>query len=270
MTWERYAQIDHPVPYVLRLGDPRGGQLLYFGSRHTFDPDHPQVDQIMDLWHELQPTLAFYEGGGPAAPPGDTMEEAVRRGAEPGLVRYLAQRDSVRAVSPEPDQTLDVAHLSRHYSAEQIKLFYVLRQVSQYVSYSERDLGAPLEERVAEALEAIGSYPGLGGRPRDLAELDTVCHELLSATTGWRDITLEFFRPNPGEPKRFTNRISAELGDLRDAHIAERIIRAVEAGERLFVVMGSSHPVRQEGILRQALSSRDLALLDRVAPLSPS
>lgn len=253
MTWEEYALADHPIPYVIRLGEPGGGELLYFGSRHTFDPDHPQVDHIMRLWQEFQPTLAFYEGGGPAAPPGDTMEQAVRRGAEPGLIRYLAEAGSVRAQSPEPDQALEVDYLSHRYSAEQIKLFYVLRQVSQYVSYANRELSIPLGERVVGALEAFGSDPRLDGRPRDLDELEILCRELLPALNGWRDVTLEFFRPNPDDPVRFTNRISAELGDLRDTHISERIIKAVRSGERLFVVMGSSHPVRQEDVLRRAL-----------------
>lgn len=70
---------------------------------------------------------------------------------------------------------------------------------------------------------------------------------------GWRDITLEYFRPNPEAPTQFTNRIAAELSDFRDTSIMERIIEAVRSGERLFVVMGSSHAVRQEPALRQAL-----------------
>ncbi len=256
MTWREYKDLDHPIPYVVRLSHPAGGELLFFGSRHSFQPEHPQTGQIMGLWEEFRPTLAFFEGGGPVVPPGDTLETAIRRGAEPGLVRYLAQRDGVRVESPEPDAAAEVANLSGRFTAEQIKLFYVLRQISQYVTYEGRDLGAPLEERVQDALDAIGGYPGLEGRPRDLEELETVSRELLPTLDGWRNVTREYFRPNPDAPVLFTNWIAAETGDFRDLHIIERITDAVRSGERLFIVMGSSHAVRQEHPLRREIQGQ--------------
>lgn len=88
MTWPEYDRLHTSWPYVVRIGT-----LYYFGAAHTFDPNDPQIPQIEAAWNAFKPDIAFTEGGNP--PIEKTREAAVRKAGEPGLVRFLAARDSV-------------------------------------------------------------------------------------------------------------------------------------------------------------------------------
>ncbi len=254
MTFEEYKRVEHPAPYVVRLAHRGGGELIFFGSRHSFDPAHPQFARLVGLWEEFRPTLAFWEGGGPLEVGAD-RDEVIRRAGEPGLVRYLAARDGVRARSPEPDAGDEAALLVERFSAEEVKLFYVLRQVSQYVGYEGRELPVTLEEQVLSDLLAIGSQPGLAGPPTNLEEVGALAREHLPDLADWREVPLSYFWPGLEAGRQFTNDVALALSAFRDEHIMAEIVEAVSAGERLFAVFGASHAVMQERALRHALGS---------------
>ena len=50
-------------PYVLELASARGA-LLYYGSRHTRDPDDPQIAGMLARWRTFRPTVAVAENCG--------------------------------------------------------------------------------------------------------------------------------------------------------------------------------------------------------------
>ncbi len=248
MTWEEYAEISHTYPYIVRLTSSEG-QLLYFGSRHVYDPADPQVAEIQKLWAEFAPTLALNEGGDP--PVAGTIEEAVKQFGEPGLVRYLAARDNTPVMSLEPSPTREVATLLPHYSRDQIKLFYVLRQVPHYRLAT---LSIPLERKVEEDLGTFAVLYDLPGAPLTLAEIQESCESLLPDVAHWSDIPQSYFDP-VREITRFTNDISRRLSDLRDEHMVDLLTRKVTRGARVFAVVGGSHVVMQEPALRGRIRS---------------
>ena len=246
MTWEEYGKLSHPYPYILRI-DSRGGRLVYFGSRHIYDAADPLVVQIQQLWEEFAPTLALNEGGDP--PVASTIENAVGQFGEAGLVRYLAARDDVPVRSLEPDRMQESSHLAPDYSPEQIKLFYVLRQVPHY---RRAALPISMEKKVEEDLGIIARQYGLEGKPRTLAEIQELCDTLLPEVTNWRDVPQSFFDPL-AKTRHFTNDISRRLSDLRDEHMVDLLNREVSKGARVFAVVGGSHVVMQEPALRDLL-----------------
>lgn len=235
--------MSHPYPYILRLGSTEG-QLLYFGSRHFFDPADPQVAQIQKLWAEFAPTVALNEGGDPVV--AGTLEDVVRQFGEPGLVRYLAARDKTPVMSLEPSRASEVATLSSHYSREQIKLFYILRMVPQYRLAT---LSVPFEKKIEEDLVWFSKAYDLPGAPRTLAEIQELCASHLPELVHWSDVPQSYFDP-VREITRFTNDISRRLSDLRDEHMVDLLTRKVKAGARVFAVVGGSHVVMQEAALR--------------------
>ncbi len=258
MTFDEYRRVEHPAPYVVRLAHRGGGELLFFGSRHSFDPSHPQFERLLTLWEEFRPTLAFWEGGGPLRVPGD-RDEVIRYAGEPGLVRHLAARDGVRAESPEPADGDVTALLLERFSAEQVKLFYVLRQVSQYVGYEGRELPVTLEEQVLADLGAFAAHPGLAGPPTNLEEVGALARKHLPDLADWRKVPLSYFAPGIETGRQFTNEIALAASAFRDEHLMARIVEAVRSGERLFAVFGASHAVMQERALRHALGRRTRA-----------
>lgn len=248
MSYQAYARIDHAIPYVLRFA--RGsGALLFFGSEHTYDPDHPQVAHLCTLWAEFRPSVAYNEGGDPPAEP--TIAAAVAQFGESGLVRHLARRDRVPVASIEPSMARQVDELRGFgFSDEDIKLFFVLRQVPQHLEQA----GAPMTEaRAAEVLAYFTKVTGLTGAPTTPAELTTVCARRLPTLRAWREVPQAWFDPVFERPPAFTNTISLRLSNLRDAWVVDLLGDAVARGERVFAVMGASHVVVQEPALRARL-----------------
>ena len=250
MTFQEYREIDHPVPYILRLEQGERG-LLYFGARHVFDPADLQIDAIERMWEEFHPTVAFNEGGNP--PVLATREEAVGRIGEPGWVRFLAARDGVPVFSLEPEREVETAHLVRRFTPEEVKVFYILRQIPQW--RNSRD-PRPLADRLENMIGGLSLIQELAGAPRDYGELAESCVRVVPEIPDCLAITREWFDPVPDVRKGITNDISAEASWFRDLHMLDLLIDRVRRGERVFAVVGASHVVMQERPLRRALEPR--------------
>jgi len=249
MSFAEYAKHEHPTPYILRwqLAD---ASLLYFGSDHVYDPTHPQVAHIERLWSSLRPTIAFNEGGDPPALP--TVAEAVARHGESGLVRTLAARDGVEVHSLEPSHEAQVLTLRATYTAEQIKLFYALRQMEQsYRRTSDRSPAATLDH----VLHGLGTIPGLAGAPQSFEEYTRACQRLLPATPDCMRPPAAWLDPADTHTGAYTNALSAALAQQRDEHMVTLLRGALRPGARVFAVVGSSHVFMQEEALRRALAA---------------
>jgi hypothetical protein len=247
MTYEEYSKAPHSSPYIVELQIGKGA-LLYFGAKHTNDPKHPQIAQIEKLWREFKPTIAFNEGGAP--PVMKSVDEAVSRIGEPGLARFLAARDNVPVHSLEPDRADEVAFLLKSLTAEQVKVFYALRQVPQFRN-SKRDV--TIETHMEFVLgKMLAGVPGLEGAPRNITELEKSCLRLAPKLKDWRETPPEWFDPTKSEA--YTNQVSRLAGEFRDRHMLKLLTEAVKNGARVFAVVGFSHVVMQERALKAALS----------------
>jgi hypothetical protein len=260
MTFAEYRRVNHSVPYVLRMNGAQAA-LLYFGAEHIVGkPSHPQVQEIMKLWASFRPTLALNEGGDP--PVADSIEEGVAKYGEPGLVRVLAARDGIPCRTFEPRQADEVSFLLKHYSAEEIKLFYVLRDVAQNLRSLSADA---MNRRVEGSLSYMRrSVAGLQGPPASIEEIEQAFRRLsLPRVAGWRLISVDDLDPAAPKPNRLQS-LNADLALFRDAHILDVLEAEVQRGERVFTVVGASHVVMQESVLQSRLAKH--GRLTRVAP----
>lgn len=248
LSYEEYARIEHDTPYVLRF-DRGSGALLFFGSAHIYDPEDPQIADIVARWSEFRPTLAYNEGGDPPAEP--ALTDAVSRFGESGLVRHLGVRDRIPVANIEPPMARQVEDLrAAGFSDEQIKLFFVLRQVPQHQGRT----GSPMSDaRAIEVLAYFTQVTGLHGPPATPAQLAAACTRLLPPLGDWRDVPQAWFDPAVSRPPAFTGTASLRLSVLRDAWVVDLLAAAVHRGERVFAVMGASHVVVQEPALRARL-----------------
>jgi hypothetical protein len=253
MSFEEYTTAPFsPMPYILVLTADTG-QLFYFGTRHTFDPNDWQIRAIEDYWHQFHATLALNEGGDP--PVLDSREEMVQRFGEAGLMRFLAKTSGVPVRSLEPPPEQEHALLLRDFSVEQVKLFYVLRGVVQFRK-SRND--ERIEDFVERVVRGLSRETGLEGPPRSLSEFERSYARLLSEPTDWRVIPDEWFDPAISRPPQYTNRISRQLSEFRDRYMVKLLISEVKQGHRVFAVVGGSHVTMQERALRAALAKSPL------------
>ena len=162
MTWKEYNRLRPKWPYIIRINTSRV-KLLYYGVNHTYKPDDPQLIEIEKLWTKFHPDIAFNEGGNP--PIERSRDEAIRKYGEPGLIRFLANRDKVPVTSIDQSRAEEVAFLLKRFSPEQVKLSYVLRVVAQTV---QNHPDTPLEEEVQRVLTIFNDTPGLNVSPMSI------------------------------------------------------------------------------------------------------
>jgi hypothetical protein len=144
-----------------------------------------------------------------------------------------------------------VAALSRVFTREQIKIFFVLRAASQHVS-RQGNTGLPTE--IERVLRVFAATPGLSGNLRTLEELGAAYVRLFPPAGGYEDVPQTWF--DPAASGTFLNDISRELSNYRDEFIVQLIARQVSEGQRVFAVVGGSHVIMQEAALRAMLVSK--------------
>jgi hypothetical protein len=244
LSYKQYASIQHKTPYILQFDGPRGKFLLY-GAEHTGDPKDPQIAEIEKLWKSFQPTMAYNEGGDPPTLKDPTA--AVQTYAEPGFLRYLADRDKIPVATFEPSFKDEVAYASKLYSPEQVKVFYVLRQVSEgRMLKSDKSL----DERMGEWLD---QWDELDGAPHTLAEFAALCRTYFPDLKDWRQVPTDWF--DPTQSIHYTNELANSTGMFRDQYIYKLLLDRIERGDRVFAVIGASHVVVQEPAWRATLGA---------------
>lgn len=248
LTYKQYAKIRHGVPYILEFKVGRGALLLY-GGRHVFDPSDVQIADIETEWKRFKPTAAYNEGGNPPTEP--SVRLAVERYGEPGLVRYLARRDRVPVATFEPSRNDEARALLRRYSAEQVKVFLLLRG---FLTFRRAKRALTAEHFMTNALrDPFWKASGLAGPPQDLSELEKSCKRLFGGLANWRQVPDEWFDPTRSD--RFTNEAQNDSGMVRDRHLFGVLVERARQGDRVFAVIGASHVPVLESALVAALGN---------------
>jgi CRISPR/Cas system-associated protein endoribonuclease Cas2 len=250
MSWEEYSRRSYTWPYLLTIYTSGGGSLLYYGARHSDNPDDQQFLEIEYLWTQFKPDIAFNEGGDP--PVEKTRNEAIRRAGEPGLIRFLAARDKVPVMSLDPTRSQQVIALRKKYSAEQIKLFFILLQMTEY----QRIIGGDEspEEHLKKTINILNSEPGLDVEPKSISEVESVFARICPGQGSYKDAKPSWFDPTLTE--NTFNAISRDSSNFRDRYMLKLIARTVNEKKRVFAVVGASHVVMQEQAIREMLKEK--------------
>ena len=137
MSYEQYQQIDHGEPYIYQI-ELNTWKLLYFGSRHSFDPQDQQMDTLAQKFKQFAPDIVITEAFPENFDFSLDMEEAIKNSGEFGLTWKLADEQNIPIQSMEPTRKKEVEHLKHQgWSDTQLMLYYTLRQVAQ--SQDQRD-----------------------------------------------------------------------------------------------------------------------------------
>lgn len=244
LTYREYATIQHGVPYVLEfsVGD---GALLIYGIRHTFDPTNPLVADIKEEWERFGPTVAYNEGGNPPAE--SSIQAAVGKWGEPGLVRFLAAWYRVPVATFEPFRKAQTEALLESYTTEQVKVFEALLT---YLTFRKSK-----SDKTAEVFMngVLGDKNGIQVPPHNVKELEVAYRKLFPGHRDWRSVPDEWF--DPTKTIQYTNEIQSDAGHFRDRHIFNVLVARARRGDRVLAVIGSSHVPVLEPALTAALGN---------------
>lgn len=238
--------------FMLDIASARG-QLYYFGAGHSADPADPQFARMEKAWDEVKPTVAFYEG--PNRPIAATREETIKQAGESGFVRFLATRAGVPFLPLEPPPQDEAAHIMKKYQAEQVMLFYVLREAARLRDRRKLS-GEELKKAVAQLLERAAKIKGFEGVLPNLDALGAAYRKHWSEPAEWWQAPEQWFDPLRTSAEtggKFTNEINKMSSEYRNWHMYQVLAKAVLGGGRVFAVVGGNHIPMQEPALRCAL-----------------
>lgn len=236
-------------PHTLSLPN-----LEYMGVEHTTDPAHPQLAEMERRWNAFKPTVAYFEG--PKRPLPATRDEVVRLTGESGFVRYLAARDNVPVVSLEPSPADELAYVSQRFSAEQVALFYTLREAARL---RERQKQSPeqIAAKIDEMLAKIAAMPGFTSPFHASADVAKAYARYWTSPANWWDAPQAWFdplKPSSATGGIFTNEINAASSHFRNVHMVAKLIAAAKQG-KTFAAVGRNHVIAQGAALRCALAN---------------
>lgn len=217
---------DHDRPFYFRAGN-----VVVFGAEHTKNPDDPQIALIDELWDQIDPTVALVEGRLGFLAPG--FMDPVERYGESGHVLALAKEHDADAYTWEMAEEELVAALAERHPRERVGLFMVLRPY-----FSNLRHGRPDDpEAFVEGFLGRAEYPSVAGPIADQADIDRIWDRDFPAGPDWRDVSDEHRLPG------YLQEISDSSNDLRNRYLVRAAVDLAAQGERVFVIVGSSHAV---------------------------
>jgi hypothetical protein len=243
-TWKDDQNHSHKNPYILELNSHPGG-LFYFGAVHTIDLDNPQFTMIEQHWNQFKPDLALSEGG--LWPVEATRGNSIKKYGEQGLLMYLANRDNIPVKCIDPSRQQQTCFLSSSFQAWEIKMYFALVQVA----INQRMGWKNSPERINNELDSLSKMNYLEVKPLDFTEFQHLFSTLFPDIEDWRQISNDLFhRDYIGG---FVAKIHKKLLGYRNQYMLIRLIREVTKGNRVFAVVGRSHVMIQEPVLKSAL-----------------
>ena len=245
MSWDDYVRQPRSHPYVLEM-QHQNGSLLYYGAFHKVDPSHPQFEDIEQKWEDFQPTFVFCEGS--IWPLEETDDKAIENYGEQGFVTFLAARDGIPVECIDPSLTNQIKYLRNHYPHHLIKVFYVLRQAA-INRMLKKDTPASIYAN--RYFRKIGHIYGDNRAPANLKDFERMVGSLFPELDDWQNIPYSYFQcPKSGG---FLTAIHRKLNTYRDRIMIKNVTKALKKGKRVFAIVGRSHVVIQEAVLRSLL-----------------
>jgi len=248
-----YAGRPASGPTVLELVGPGDARLLYLGVAHTRDPTEAALRELEVSFRRFRPTRVFFEGHQTEF--AADRDETVRRFAEAGLVRMLAEGAGVPAASLEPEAQEEVARLLELAPPAEVELFYLLRE-SRRMRVQLELRGERLDEAIEELLATRG-LPGLEPSITGLADLERAFWKHWPYPHRWQDVPADVLAPR-ADSDLFTHRLALALARIRDTHMFRTLATALLADQRVFAVAGANHVHTQTPALECLSRGQDM------------
>ncbi len=228
--------------------------LYYFGSNHTFDPNHPQFKELNTFFDNFikdtnkNNRLVAVEGG--VRPVEKTANEAIQNQAESGYACFLASQDNIRAISPEPERKDEMEGLLDKFTRDEIQYYYFARVVHQW---NRKNPKPDFEEYMSRFLQNDKYESGWNEYDFSITHMKEVHENIFGTKFDEHDMMFFYNAVNPVDLNYITNKYSRAMGINRDAFIVKTLIDEWNKGNSIFVVFGSGHALTERKALEEFL-----------------
>ncbi|MGI4734760.1 MAG: hypothetical protein ACRYG7_06220 [Janthinobacterium lividum] len=210
--------------------------LTYFGVVNSQDAGHAQFAQLRQAFESYRPTLVVVEK--PDCGTASTAEATISSKGAAGYARLLAQQHQVPTERLD-DPLAEYAYLRTKVDAEQLKLYYLLREARRF--RQRTGASKALTVKAMQALLANSEFfvPGTEQVIRNVGELETAYrHYCPDGGQWWRVPAACFTTQATAYPSgSFFKAINGTIGEYRERYVYGRLAARARAGERILVVM---------------------------------
>lgn len=251
---------DLEFHYEIQEGDK---VIHYFGAFHRNDPAHPMFKQIQDEMDKFKPDMVYVEGV--RALKNQTPEKLQKikeeplenfiKDGEPWFTAKLAIDRDILVEMPEPDFEDEIEYIkTKGFEMKDIFDFYMFRQLHQYQRHlrNSPSFGMDHFERYIQPyFVRLREVSGWGADIHSEFESDFL-KTMDLGNMKYYELQVDPI-PWKGKIETSLNEIARQSSLFRDRYIVERIAVGLQNHNRLFIVYGSAHAVKQEPALRELL-----------------
>ena len=216
---------------------PTAPSITYFGVVNSQDARHEQYAQLRQVFETFKPTLVIVEK--PDLGTADTEAATITSKGATGYARLLAQQHQVPTERLD-DPEAEYAYLRTKVSAEQLKLYYLLRASHSFKQCT--GASKSLSKKAMQQLLANSAYfvPGTEHVIRNMAELATAFRTHCPDSGQWWDAHSAYFCPQAAvglyPSGSFAHTLGSAISDYREQYVYSKLAARAEAGERILVV----------------------------------
>lgn len=259
LSSEEYAKIEakgFKLPYVVELSKNHQ-RLLFYGSDHLNNPEHPQFQDIENRWNtfitQAAHPIALVEGRFDEVKEEDTQDrtKSIIEGGEAQFVVHLARRDSVPVESPEPDRIWEANELANEFGRDKVVFYYFIRQLSWWSRFTEKPNA---QKEAATMLKLMKKSYQWEDVDFSLGGMESIHQKLFHKPLDWGNTRWIYDVTTPTSQKHITNTLARRSGELRDEHILKETQKHWQEGKSPFLIFGSGHAIRLEPALRELVN----------------
>lgn len=244
------------TPYVIDVAGKNGKRIVFIGCVHDADSTHRQFNIIGKYFTDLQPQVVFNEGGQIADNIHyEAINEAIRKDGETGLLKYYADKASVKMLNGDMDARTEFASTLRKQSKEDLYIYYVMERIVipyHYGAYQHEDFDSVFD-RIIEKHFIKNGFP-LTPTERKLSYFKELYKKNTGKEFNITGLDLEAFDYINDHCKYCAvGRVSKMT---RDSVLLSKIDTALNQYDRVMVTFGHGHALAVEPALKEIVNRK--------------
>lgn len=243
------------TPYLIDLSKGRK-RIVFIGCSHTRDSTDRQYTVIEQYFKELQPQIAFNEGGQiPDNLHFRSKSEAIAQSGEAGFLKFICDQAKIKMLNGDITDSLEFSITRQKHPKDELFLYYVMERL--VIPYLNRAYGdKPFEELYNRAITTWFVQPGF---PLNKQEQSFAYFKQLYQKHIGRAFVLEinednfekFDYINGGDCKFCAIGRTSKM--VRDSVLLNKIDQALYQYDKIIVTFGHGHALAVEPALKQLI-----------------
>lgn len=252
------TQLDSTGSYTIPYTDLSNGKkhLIFFGASHTRDITHPQFKQLEKAFRELDPEIAFNEGG--QRPEDKTyphIDSAIQKDGEAGCVKYLCDEFGIKMMNGDMEDKEEFSSLLKIIPEDQVYLYMATERFLNPFNqrrFGKMTLDEAFQKKFIAYLERSG-FP-LTDEKKTFPYLSALYKHHLGTDLNLDSLVEvhEYYLLDEG----IFGQVGRATKEVRDQALLRKIDVALDTHDRVFVVFGGSHRIAVQPALKQMINRK--------------